>query len=278
MRILKGQEILPDDSSLVQHEISDGDTVNIVIEPDVTITVQVKYNSNIFGHAISRSSSVDQLKQLLYDHEQVIFPVTEFDLLHNDVCLDDTTLPLHTYGLVDGLQLHVAKRNFGFKVKTMKNEQIYLSVSKQATMGELQRGILSFASVKCIEDMCLFIRLGLWDRFKKLVEEDGIKITDVLKGGETLFLIEYTPVLEDKCVEQNLDLEIIGIAKGETVLGVKLRGQDQLVIAARNIIVAKNFSRVTCVLKGDDHKLTKSEKSRDGTYHDVKYFIAVREH
>ena len=138
MRIPEGQEILPDDCNLVQHSISDGGIVNIVIEPNVTITIQVKYNSNIFGHAISHSSSVHQLKQLLYDQEQVIFPVTEFELLHNEVCLDDTTLPLHTYWLVDGLQLHVAKRNFGFKVKTMKNKQIYLSVSKQATMGELR--------------------------------------------------------------------------------------------------------------------------------------------
>ena len=29
----EGQEILPDDSTLVQHKISDGDTVNVLIEP-----------------------------------------------------------------------------------------------------------------------------------------------------------------------------------------------------------------------------------------------------
>ena len=91
VRILKGQEILPDDSSLVHHKISDGNTINIIIEPDVTITVQVKYNSKIFGHATSCSSSVHQLKQLLYDQEQVIFPVTELELLHNEVGLDDIT-------------------------------------------------------------------------------------------------------------------------------------------------------------------------------------------
>ena len=118
VRILKGQEILPDDSTLVQHEIADGDIVNIVIEPDATIKIQVKYNSNIFSHAISCSSSVQQLKELLYDKEQVVFPPVEFDLVYeNDgevITLDDTALPFLMYDVKEGAKLTVVRSNYDF--------------------------------------------------------------------------------------------------------------------------------------------------------------------
>ena len=122
--------------------------------------------------------------------------------------------------------------------------------------------------------MCLFIRLGLGDRYKKLVEEDGIKITDVLKGSEMLFLIEYTPVLEDMHVKQNLDSEIIGITEGDTGLSIKLQGQDQLGIAARNIIITADSGHVM----NDDHKLRKREITSYGFYKGVKYSIVLRKH
>ena len=67
VRILKGQEILPDDSTLVQHNISDGDTVNIVIEPDKKITVEVVCNLGPFKLRISNSCLVKGLKKRLID-------------------------------------------------------------------------------------------------------------------------------------------------------------------------------------------------------------------
>ena len=53
VRILKGQEILPDDSTLVHHNISDGNTVNIVIEPDRHITINITHNLATYKHEIS---------------------------------------------------------------------------------------------------------------------------------------------------------------------------------------------------------------------------------
>ena len=57
-------------------------------------------------------------------------------------------------------------------------------------------------------------------------------------------------------VKQNLDSEIIEITEGDTVLSVKLRGQDQLGIAARKITVRGQFDGV----KTDDHKMIKKKK------------------
>ena len=62
VRILKGQEILPDDSTLVQHNISDGDTVNIFIEPEKQITVEVVCNLGTFKHEISNCLLVKGLQ------------------------------------------------------------------------------------------------------------------------------------------------------------------------------------------------------------------------
>ena len=41
VRVIKGQEVLTDGSILEQHEITDGSTVNIVMEPDKKINLHV---------------------------------------------------------------------------------------------------------------------------------------------------------------------------------------------------------------------------------------------
>ena len=61
-------------------------------------------------------------------------------------------------------------------------------------------------------------------------------------------------------MEQNLDREIVRTTEGDTVLSVKLRGQDQLGIAARNISVVSIFNSFT---QDDDHKLTIHDRKGD---------------
>ena len=239
MRILKGQEILPDDSTLVQHKISDGNTVNIVIEPDATITIQVKYNSNIFSHTIFRSSSVQQLKEFLYDQEQVIFPPVEFDLVYeNDgelITLDDTTLPFLMYDVKEGAKVTVVRSNYEFVLENMQRKRVYITIDKRATMGDLRKRALNFAAAVSEEDMRLFIKSGV--KYKKLFEPNNMKISDVLSGQEILYIVENTLHVPLKFVQQFSSKKIIGIQDGDTVLSVKLRGQDQLGIPARKIKV-----------------------------------------
>ena len=104
MRILKGQEILSDDSTLIQHNISDGDIINIVIEPAKQIAVEVVCNLGTFKHQISNSILVKDLKQKLIDAKQVGFSPDDFDIEvklpeGSAKILDDDTLPLQHYGI-----------------------------------------------------------------------------------------------------------------------------------------------------------------------------------
>ena len=114
MRILKKQEILPDDSTLVQHNISDGGTVNIVIEPEKQIVVVVSCNLGTFKHEISNSLLVKDLKQKLIDSEQVASLPGEFDFEIKVpdtavLILEDDLLPLHEYGIRDDCKLMVVR-------------------------------------------------------------------------------------------------------------------------------------------------------------------------
>ena len=169
--------------------------VNIFIETDVTITVQVKYNFNIFSHTIFRSSSVQHLKEFLYDEEQVVFPPGEFDLAYeNDgevITLDDTTLPLLMYDVKEGAKLSVVRSNFKFVLENMQGKQVYITIDKRATMGDLRKRVLNFAAAVSEEDMRLFIKSG--EKYKKLFKPNNMKISDVLSGQETLYVMENIP-------------------------------------------------------------------------------------
>ena len=115
MRILKGQEILPDDNTLVQHNISDGDTVNIVIEPEKKINIQINFGLETFEHNVSNSISIKDLKQLLRTSDQVGFCEDDFGLrVESDgeaMKLDDERIPVDVYGIQDQAKLNVF-RNF----------------------------------------------------------------------------------------------------------------------------------------------------------------------
>ena len=43
IRVIKGQEVLPDGSTLDEHGIIDGSTVNIIIEPEKEISIKMKH-------------------------------------------------------------------------------------------------------------------------------------------------------------------------------------------------------------------------------------------
>ena len=50
VRVIKEQEVLPDGSTLDQHGIIDGATVNIVIEPDKEINLNIKLGPKEYSH------------------------------------------------------------------------------------------------------------------------------------------------------------------------------------------------------------------------------------
>ena len=77
VRILKGQDVLADDSTLREFGIADGDTLNIVIEPDKEINVTVRVGPKTFSQTVSHSLPVAELKRMLHDKEQSSCLVTK---------------------------------------------------------------------------------------------------------------------------------------------------------------------------------------------------------
>ena len=107
MRILKGQEILPDNNTLVEHDISDGTTVNIVIEPDKEIKIVVKNDqlSYYFPCVVTSSVPLQEVKDKLIRETNMVIPEKEFDLVIYGNKMKDTTLTLHYYDVTDGSKL-----------------------------------------------------------------------------------------------------------------------------------------------------------------------------
>ena len=124
MRILKGQEILADDSTLVQHNISDGDTVNILIEPKQDIKAEAQCGPKIYRHDVSHTMSVKQLKTLLIERKETAFFYAHFNLVmqktNNDIKHDqvvDESLPLHYYTSDTSVKLQALSRTVQLKFR-----------------------------------------------------------------------------------------------------------------------------------------------------------------
>ena len=116
VRVIKGQDVLPDGSTLEKQEIIDGSTVNIVIEPDKEINLKIKLGPKEFTHKVMNSVRLRELKQQLIDGGNVGFSLEDLTLIVSaddnvdiieDIPLDDESLPLHLCGVNDDMKLKV---------------------------------------------------------------------------------------------------------------------------------------------------------------------------
>ena len=139
---------------------------HVVIEPEGFITVSVSHLTQCFTHYISGSSTVDQLKQLLHDEEQVIFPPREFELAlqgtrHREpVLLDDVTQTLNACAVTEGSQITVVKSNFEFIVNDSRARQAFLRFSKRGRWGDLRTRIRGVIVGHNEEEMSVYVSDG----------------------------------------------------------------------------------------------------------------------
>ena len=146
MRILKGQEILPDDSTLVQHNISDGDTVNILIEPEQEIEVEVQCGAKIYKHKINHCMTVKQLKMMLITTKKVAFLHPQFDLvikasngeIEQDEVLDDEAMPLHYFTLGTSVKMATVSTMMLVKSQNQFGEIAYHKITNKSTASDLE--------------------------------------------------------------------------------------------------------------------------------------------
>ena len=176
VRVIKGQEVLPDGSTLEEHGIIDGSTVNIVIEPDKEINLEIKLGPKEFTHKVLNSVRMHELKQQLIDGGNVGFKFKDFSLLltsvnkdgvADNVLLQDESLPLHLYGVGDNTTLRAMGGRVTIKLVNQKGAIWYKTFSKSITVAQMKQTILStdtFFSAdeerNLVKDIWLFVNQG----------------------------------------------------------------------------------------------------------------------
>ena len=221
VRVLIG----PDESTLAEHNIKDGDVLNILIEPEKMITVHVFLGFQNFKHQLSHCTTVSNLKQILT--KEVRLPPREFELLKDETVLDDDVMPLHYYGVQDGSKLRLEKTMMGLVIENRKGEEVFLHISKISTIGELRTRIMKLTSCGSTDDFSLFVK-EKFANYRKLDGQDDVIVGHVLREHDKLYLIDNKFVKRPTNIKQSLWQEIHGIETGDTILNIKLRAQDQL--------------------------------------------------
>ena len=257
MRVLKGKEGLPDDSTLDEHNITEGDVLNIITEPDKDINIQVRCGAETLPVSISYCTIVNTLKHLI-SIKIMIFSLSEFDLVQEqNETLYDTTLPLHFYGIKNGSILRVIKSDVGIVVENRKGQEMFVSISRKATIGDLRDKILKCTTVQLVDMFTAFVNPTGPKMYRKLAD-DSVCVGDVLYDHARVYAIEcsfHTDRVTQDGMYQDNSKKIYGLDFGDTVISVKLRGQDQLGIPVHKISVKKGSQTQKFSVVPDNRKL-----------------------
>ena len=185
VRVIKGQEVLSDGSNLKDHHITDGSTINIIIEPNKMINVRVKLGPKKVVCSVLNSVCVRKLKQQLMDGDIVGFMLSEFALeisadenegIIGDITLNDESLPLHLCGVRDHTTLHVVKWTVVIQAVNQRGQHSCKTFQRNVTVNRMKRELLS-------EDIILFLQTG--SVYRKF-DGDG-PIGDVLSNNDIVY-------------------------------------------------------------------------------------------
>ena len=241
MKILKGQEILPDDSTLVQHNISDGNTVNILIEPENNIVIEVQCRPKTFVHNVSHCMTIKQLKMLLieskevgffYRHFSLVIPATNTGITEMNT-LDDDSLPIHYYACNGNIKLEAVNPVVLLKSQNPLGEISYHKITNKSSVNDLKAMIMTSRTSKDVTSITMFVSDGN-DGYIRLDELDDLHVCKLLPEDKTVYFIEDRlsfnrcwPVYhQDKEVGQ-----VYGNDHGSSydrILSAKLRIQEEM--------------------------------------------------
>ena len=229
VRILKGQEILPDDSTLVQHNISNGDTVNVLIEPERNVEVEVQCGPKTYKHEVSNGMTVKQLKMFLIETNEVVYMYKNLHLVtqvtnkdaEKEEELEDDFLPLHYYATDTNLKLQAigptvfvtSENSFGEKVRhkiprkatvaglkeviikskwNSPNVNKFIRVNSGCTIDDLTKCIIKSLRRDNDDDIFLFVACEN-NCYKRLDETDSTPLGELLSNGDVVYYIEDSP-------------------------------------------------------------------------------------
>ena len=235
VRAIKGQEVLQDDSTLEQHGIIDGSTVNIVIEPEKEINLQIKLGPKVFTHKVLTSVRVSELKQQLIDGGNVGFLINEFQLVSFStwykITLEDESLPLHLYGMGDNTTIKIVGWSIRIQLVNQKGEQHFKYFPRKMMVKHMKREIQA-------KHISLF--LERFTNYRKLDDEQPIG--DVLSHNAVIYYIEdkfFKPNEMIRVFHKCVKIEKIGHIENETVRSIKLRVQEHLGFPVSSLQVAR---------------------------------------
>ena len=255
VRVIKGQEVLPDGSTLDEHGIIDGSTVNIVIEPEKEINMPIKLGSKEFSHKVLNSVRVRELKQQLIDGGNVGFSINEFQLILSavdsdwNICLEDESLPLHLCGVGDNSVLRMIGDNIRIHLVTQRGHHWFKQFPRSMTIKQMKKAIRSvnhfftihpsyatYNDTTLLTDILLFREHG---ESYRIMDDDGEPIGEKLSNNDVFHFIEERFFSRGEMIMVYYRGEEIGSVgwikqnapdsyNNETALNVKLRVQDQL--------------------------------------------------
>ena len=219
--------MLPDDSTLVQHNISDGDTVRVLIEPERNIQVEVQCGPMVYKHEVNYCMTVKELKMFLIENNEVAFLEKDIGLikqatnkdLKQELELKDDSMPLHYFTSdliiklnVIGPTIFIASQNpFGettrhkipkkgtvcdLKQIIMKSLSIPSLDNKMLTSStviDLMKWMKKFLSQNNGKDISLFVACGNGG-YKKLDGTDSTPLCELLSDGDVVYYLEDNPI------------------------------------------------------------------------------------
>ena len=204
VRVIKGQEVLPDGSTLDEHGIIDGSTVNIVIEPDKEISIKIKLGPKEFTHKVLNSVRVRELKQQLIDGDVVGFKPNAFTLnisadgkdgVAANFPLLDESLPLHLYGVSDNTTIRIIGGRVQVTLVTSWRQKWYKSFPRNITVNQMKKRIrlvdrfFSAEDKDLLDDIWLFVQRG--ESFQRIDDDYGeAPIGSVLSDNDVIYLVE----------------------------------------------------------------------------------------
>ena len=239
VRVIKGQEVLPDGSTLEELGTTDGSTINIVIEPDKEINLTMKLGPKEFTHRVKSSVRVRQLKQQLIDGGNVGFSIDEFQLILSaedncrilsDVPLAEGSLPLHLYNVGNNCTLKIVGVCVMINLVNHQGSRYFHAFPKSISIMEMKRDLPSghgFDVSFFTEKNWAFLRRG--ERYSKL--NDNSTIENVLADNDVVYFVKddfFRHTHKIPVYYKNKEIGGVGWSNGDTALTMKLRVQQQL--------------------------------------------------
>ena len=245
MLLFRGKYTIPDDSKLDELNISDGDTINILIEPDQCVNINVKCGPKTYKLETSLSMQVKELKQLLIKNNQVallheFFHLAMISSVNRETTLTNEYLPLHFYGVQNELLLKVIGKFIQLNIVNTRNEMNCRSFPRNTTLNDFKKTVIYFRQYYekyygTFTNIIMFTK-KVNNVYKRLHENRNITIGDLFSENDTIYLsiddfFRYSyPLYYD-----GNEIGKVGVGYEESVLSIKLRTQEQTGIPVSNI-------------------------------------------